>query len=433
MIRPAAADSPPPDIMRASNFYSKFGINPTLDLSPQDNISWINYLGLSLARIFILNHSQSQVDAFANSVSIYPASGIRVLVDIESGGTANPLYGFHLMSDYIAALKRNLVIPYPGKVVGVTGPSEINIASITGYNFAYTSDVYGGLSGVAAANQVQADLYAGMKADPDLQSIPVYMWPVGWWPSLSEDDVGDQTAHCDAANLHDYYSVDPSGPFSVYTGTNGTIAEVMQKLMLPSFRSVCNREHFVSTETGWPSNMYGAWGDYIQARYILRDLFEHARLPYNDYVFIFTLLGAPYDLDYGMINRDNSPKLSAAAIHNLMPLLRDTGDRAGSFDLSPFPYSISGMLADSQDCHFALEKSDGHVMILLWNNAKIWDAESESRIAVSPRNVTIGLPRSMSGYVYDVINNGQAAIASFNNQSQVSVSLGDAPLVIDSH
>jgi hypothetical protein len=332
------------------------------------------------------------------------------------------------MSDYIAALKRNLIILYPGMVVGVAGPNEINIAWLTGYNFAYTPDVYGGMSGVAAANQVQADLYAGMKADPDLQGIPVYMWPVGWWPGLSEADVGDQTAHCDAANLHDYYGEDPSGPFSVYTGTNGTIAEVMQKLMLPSYRSVCNRQRFITSETGWQSTSYGAWGDYIQARYILRDLFEHARLPYNDYVLIFSLRGAD---GYGVINDDGSPKLSGAAIHDLMPLLRDAGNGAGSFDVSPFPYGISGMPNDSQDCHLALEKSDGHVMILLWSNAKIWDSESRSRNAVSASNVTITLPRPMSGHVYDVINNGQAAIAGFNSQSQLSVSLGDAPLVID--
>lgn len=91
-------------------------------------------------------------------------------------------------------------------VTSVAGPNEVDNQCFD----------YGGNSGYLAAINVQHDLYAAIKGDPTLSSIPVAMFPLAF-PSNYVGNVGDQTANCDLPNMHDYYDVDNSGGQS-YSG-----------------------------------------------------------------------------------------------------------------------------------------------------------------------------------------------------------------------
>ena len=104
------------------------------------------------------------------------------------------------VSTWISALQQ-LDDVNPGHIFGLAGPNQ---ADVSGTNFAY-----GGLTGVAAGNLAQKDIYAAVKANKQLNYVPVDMWPVGdGYDMTFLSQVGDMTAFCDRANMHDYYEAD---------------------------------------------------------------------------------------------------------------------------------------------------------------------------------------------------------------------------------
>ena len=83
----------------------------------------------------------------------------------------------------------------------------------------------------------------------------------------------------------------------------------------------------------------------------LNDLFDHASLPYNKGVYIFTLRWGSADFSdpgWGVIHDDGTPKISGTAIHNLMQIITDTGVNAATFTPGDSNYSLSGMPAAEQ-------------------------------------------------------------------------------------
>jgi hypothetical protein len=400
--------------MRAFDFYSKFGVNGNLvdGGTVANELADMNYIGIKNIRSAIYNASASDANNWASALALLTAAGVRQHIGIAAGAGIP----FNLMSDWINALKTYIVTPYGANMVtGVSGPNETDLGQYFAYN---------GLSGVPAANAVQADLYAAMKADPVLSSIPVDMWPLGdLYDTATTGTVGDQTAHCDRANLHDYYVADHS-------------IQVELQNYLRNAHLVSNRQAFITTETGWYTPMMAGWqgagcNEYVQARLLLNDLFDHAMLSDNKLVYIFTLRWGSLDFSdpgWGVIRDDGTPKPSATAIRNLMAILNDAGTDAATFTpAAPLNYSLSGM--PSASGNFIIQKSNGAFDIILWNETSIWDNSTATQLSIPTSTVTITLPRTMSGNVYDPLQ-GTGSIMVFND-AKAQVSLNDAPLIIE--
>jgi len=338
------------------------------------------------------------------------------------------------MSSWLAELKSAIVTPYPNAVVGVAGPNEPD-----NQGFTYTDGTGGplGWQGIVGANNAQAALYAGVKADPVLRNIPVDMWPqafsysgndAGYWANI-----GDQTAHCDRNNIHDYYAADnynqPTYP------TNGDIQVALQRYLINS-RQYCNRAGFVTTETGWYTPTQAGWAgaganEYVQARLLLNDLFDHAMLPDNKLVYIFDLRWGTADFSdpgWGVIHDDGTPKVSGTAIRNLMAILRDTGVDAATFTPGSVSYSLTGMPAASG--HFVVAKSDGAFDVILWNETPIWKNSTATQLTIPTSTAIVNLPAGSSGSVYNPLQ-GTAPITTFSNVNQLQVHLNDSPLIIE--
>ena len=70
--------------------------------------------------------------------------------------------------------------------------------------------------------------------------------------------------------------------------------QVSLQQFLSNVRQVCNHANFVTTETGWYTATQASWNnssgtdEYVQARLLLNDLFDHAMLPYCQAVCIFS-------------------------------------------------------------------------------------------------------------------------------------------------
>lgn len=430
-VPPPPAPPPPPasSIMRSYDFYSKFGTNGNLNSggTVSANTTMLNYLGMNVVRTGILN------DACGGNVNYwlgpsaaggFAAAGIRVLLGFEISGNAAgcPIRDIPGM---LTAVK-NFAHTYPGSVVAITCCNEADAASAFGYNNGSTTK-----TGVAGANAFIADMSAAIKADPDpaLNSIPVAMWPLTFaWNYAS---VGDQTTHCDWANVHDYYSPDNSNGMGVYQGT----VPVAMNGFLTDIRKVCNKTPFITTETGYGSTPYahsdqGRGNEYAQARLIMMDMFDHAVRPDNEYVFQFNIDWCTGDGDgWGFFCGSNNPKPSAQGFRAMTTILKDTGTNAKTFTSSQFEYSVAGMPAQGRN--FAVAKSDGTYDVLLWQETPIWNRAAAAPIALPPSTVTVTLPRSMSGKVFNPIVNGTTPVQTVTNQNTVTVTLGDAPLIIE--
>lgn len=397
---------------RAYDFYSKFGVNGNLDFggTVAQELADMNYVGIRKIR-----SSAYQAKDF-QTIAQLAAQGVKQHVDYQASNSMQSAP----MQTWLNALKQYIVTPYGAKIVtGVSGPNEVDLHNYIGF-------VYGGLVGVPAANQAQADLYAGMKADPVLSGIPVDMWPLGGYRSLSTSAVGDQTAHCDRINMHDYYPADNTHQF---TGVTGDIQIGLQSFLLV-YRKVCNRTPFLTTETGWYTgvgtehNLQGT-DEYVQARLLLNDIFDHAMLPDDQEVYIFTLRWGPGG--WGIINNDGTPKIAGTALHNLTAILNDPSAAAATFTPRALNYSLSGMPAAGGN--FLIQKSNGAFQLLLWNETPIWDGSRNKRISIPTATVTVSLPPGSSGSVYNPTQKS-TPILTFSNVSQLQVGLNDSPLII---
>jgi hypothetical protein len=408
---------PAPPVVRAFDFYSKLGVNGNLDSggSVTNELADMNYLGIKNIRSSIYGASAADANNWASTDALLSAQGVRQHIDLQAGAGIP----FNLMSDWINALKTYIIMPYGANMVtGVSGPNEVD----SGQYFAYK-----GLSGIAAANAVQADLYTAMKADPALNGIPVDFWPLAFPGNFAS--VGDQTANCDRANLHDYYGVDNSGGQSY-----GGIVPVAMQGYLSDERKVCNRSKFITTETGYGSTTCTGCAqsasEYAQTRLVLMDMLDHLRNPNLDEVYYFTLRwGAPQTGgNWGLINDDGTPKPSGVAVKNLVALLKDPGATAATFNPGSKSYSLTGMPLNAQN--FIIAKSSGAFDIMLWREDQIWNVANATPISLTPAAVTVTFPSSASGSVYDPTV-GTSPISTFSNTSTVNVSLGDTPLIIE--
>jgi trimeric autotransporter adhesin len=418
-LPPASTPTPPlasTATMRAHDFYSKFGANT--DINSGQSISSIltdlQYLGVYNIRDSI--YSEGHAKAFAGLA----ARGVKLHIDFQ--GWRHPAAS---MSNWLGWLKTYLVVPHPGSVVGVSGPNEVDN---TGAAF-----VYAGLSGVLAANKAQEDLYNGIKSDSVLKRIPVDMWPLAFpYKSSSTQQVGNMTAYCDRANMHDYYSADDYA--RSVNGTTGDM-QVQMPLYLADYQKVCDRAKWITTESGW----YTPWrqgdnhlgtNETVQAHMLLSDLFDHAMLPNNQGVYIFDLQWGSADGSYqgwGVFHDDGTPKVSGTAIHNLSAILNDPGTNAATFTPASLSYSLSGMPAASGN--FAIAKSDGSFDIILWNETPIWNISTGTQLTIPTRTVTVFLPPGSSGSVYDPMQ-GTTPISTFSKVTQFPVYLNASTLII---
>ena len=120
------------------------------------------------------------------------------------------------------------------------------------------------------------------------------MWPLayGYSSTATIPVVGNMTAYCDRANMHDYYF--PDDYTSPIYDVSGDIQVVIPPY-LANYRLVCNRTPWVTTETGWQTPYAGDGmfskevNEDVQAKLLLIDFFDHAELTDCQAVYLFAL------------------------------------------------------------------------------------------------------------------------------------------------
>jgi hypothetical protein len=399
--------------MRAFDFYSKWGVNGTND-GPGLIQAGLQTLHMNRVRLPVYN-DYSAAAALAQA-------GVKLHIMLQWYNTP-PIP----VSRWLQGLKDNVVTPHPGAVLTVSGPNELNLPWLAS-TFCYPD---GDQCGIAAANAAQHDLYTGIHADPAFNRIKVNMWPLGFpYDPKYTSSVGDQTASCDQAEIHDYYAADDLNQFwGQATGSKAI------DTYYGFARQVCNRPTVQTTEDGWCAPMVPSCqssappqsvaSEYVVARVALNTMIDHAKRLDNTGVYYFTLCCG--DAWWSLLRDYRTPKPQGTAIANFLTIINDPGPDAAISQGGEMNYSLAGMPDKSE--HFVIQKSDGTYDIILENHRSIWDATNHVQISVPTVPITVTFPCAMSGGVYDATK-GTSPISTFSNVTSVQLGLGDAPLIV---
>jgi hypothetical protein len=381
----------PPE--RAADFIASLGVNVHVSqgaTSAKTVIADMAYLGLTHVRDHGLNGSSSK--AVTNAFDGMAAAGLK-LDWLES---ATPGATVYRIKAFLRA--------YPGSVIAVEGPNEVN-------NFPFT---FRGLTGTAAAVAYQSVLYRLVHAATFPAAIPV----------LNFTDNPITAGLSDAANGHPYpkNGIQPSGPISS--------AYNALKAVTPS-------EPVYFTEAGYPTlPQPGGEGvdSLTQAKLTLNLIMDAANLGVVA-TYLYDLVDDGPDPTnslvgdhFGLFTLAGAAKPAAVAIHNLTAILADGGASATTFTPTPLNDTFVGLPGNGGSR--VIEKSSGVYDIVVWAEPSIWNSGAATPISASPISVKVKLGQlCQQVQVFDpMVSTSPISVAT--NTDNVTISLVDHPLIV---
>jgi len=310
---------------------------------------------------------------------------------------------------------------------------------------------YKGLTGMAALKPYQQDLYAAVRADPDLAKILVASPGIDWFPAYTS--VGDLDAWCDLGNFHHWPPSTGETPYTATAPTDGLYrgpGSNPNTGLLKLARTITSTKPLIATETGWSTTQVKPTADHgwdpgvsdaAASKYSMRvtlELFNNGVRRYFIYELIDDyLIQVDVKQHMGLIARDGSLKADALAIKNMISLL---GDPGADFTLGSLDYSLSAAgiaVVDDQNFktgeihHTLLQKRDGTFYLVLWNEIVSYDNAAERDINVPEQTVTLKLTTPIHLAKTFLPLNGAAATASFNDPTEITLKVPDHPLVVE--
>lgn len=307
----------------------------------------------------------------------------------------------------------DLVRTSPGSLEAVEGFNEIQNWPVT----------YGGQTGPAAAHTAMQAVYAALRADPVLKSIPVY-------DMTGAPPVARIARRADFANAHPYphNGRQPCGAID-----HGFEENYVQPAPVP--RVITEIGNF-TLPAGWPSNK-SWWHGYTmlgideatQAKSVIAAYFCGARAGVAR-TYVYELLDEKPDpnnskpeMRFGVFRFDHSPKPAATAIRNLVFLLNQARNRAGSAAISRDLISGAPTVRS-----LLLRKASGGLILALWNDVDFWSYGGALNAA--PVSVTVRFSRPLAVDIFDPLA-GTAAIGHRNAALAVDVPVPDHPILIE--
>jgi len=285
--------------------------------------------------------------------------------------------------------------------------------------------------------ELQRDLYAAVKSDPELSRYPVFHVSEG---GAETDNVGlqflsvpagartlvpDGTRFADFANVHNYVSglrgtyvenqawhaADPTLD-SQWDGLYGEYGRTWRR----KYRGYSEKELLtlprVTTETGWDAPTPAE--ERTQGVVLVNTYLAQFKRGWR-YTFIYELgEGEGGGGNQGLFHQDWTPKLAATYIHNLTSILADDTPVPQPGQLA---YSIAGAPPTVHD--LLLQKHDGVFDLVVWG-----EQMNSASIAVD-----LGTPHA-TVKIYDT-SVGTEPVQTLTNVSRIPLTISDHALILE--
>jgi hypothetical protein len=339
---------------RADEFVDSIGINAHIDTTVY-NEAIIGQSGIrhirSSVRPFVMPVTYSRLQA------LYANYGIHI--NLNCGVTdVTPSQYRDMMKD-----------PMFESIEGLNEPDAVGPRSYAGLTDNWATGNY------AATIKFQQDLFDAMTADP-VTSTKAVISPAMADPSNSGFLQG---IPADFIGMHSYPAQEmPTGNFLTSFAIPGAMR--MASPDGPPMR-------LIATETGYKSG--SAWGD-ISAnatrKYVPRLAAEYFRLGMAR-TFIFELTDTNSVYNYGLLDVNYNPKPAYYALRNLANLVKDsswnTTSKTWTVPPDYYPSSLDYTLntASPSVHHVLLQKANGKVYLLLWQEVPSYDLNARQDIA----------------------------------------------------
>ena len=425
----SAAQAAAPTAIPAENFLNSIGIVSTFPDRGQPldkTVEMVKYAGFRWVRGGIEGLSEKGPTTVQTFLDLHEQTGVRFSWGLVSGG-----------SDIKKLIATAKPIAAAGALLAFEGNNEPNNWGVT-----YQGEKGGGKApSWMAVAKLQSDMYAAVKADPDLKGYPVWSITEN---GAERDNFGMQfltipqgadtlmppgTKFADYANVHNYIyhgnsphlmdnktwnAADPSSACKV-DGLYGNYGVTWAK----HFKGYSDTELLtlprVTTETGCTINKEIT--EDIQGLNILSMYLDQFKRGYS-YTSVYLLRDRTDESGnqtFGLYRRDYTPRKAAIYLHNLTTILADKGTatNAGKLD-----YSITNQPETVHD--MLLQKSDGTMVLMVW----------DERISGTD-NVTVKLGGTQGTVnLYDPTI-GTEVTQSLRTVDVVNLTLSDHPIIIE--
>lgn len=282
---------------------------------------------------------------------------------------------------------------------------------------------YKGKSFPQGVREYQAELYSAIKEDPETSHLAVLA------PSLGRAKRASKLGKvaCDIGTMHSY----PGGKIPSWK---------LNHKWMKSARAVCGDKSIIATESGYHNAVHKTVArsqpgvsELAAGKYAPRLFLEYFNWGIRR-AYDYELINLKPDptvsspkFNYGLLRNDGSPKPAFTAIKNLIALLKsDTVSE--TFPLRSLSYALHG---DTTNVHHTLlQRHDGSLYLILWQEVPSFDLKANKDIPVPERALQLTLNTQISQAAIYQPNNSTSPIKKYKNPERIELQVPDHPLVV---
>jgi hypothetical protein len=279
-------------------------------------------------------------------------------------------------------------------------------------------DLRGGPGWAADLSAWGRSLFAAVKADPVLGSLPVVGPGLGHAESPAV--LGDQSAFLDVGSIRP--STGGASP------RPGQVADELRRI-----RAVSGAKPVIATAAGFHTapgatdSRQPGTDEGTAAVYTLRTVLEHYASGIQR-TFLYELVDQWRDpasaaANYGLLRSDFSPKPAFTALKNLLAM---TGT-VGPVQVTGLPFEVTGTTSGLRS--LVLQQADRTYLLALWRTASVWDRDARRRLTVTPRRLEVHVPGALTVGVGDPMR-GQEFAPGRLAGDRTTVEVGADPVVL---
>lgn len=393
-LAPALASASPEPAKAADSFVDSIGVNTHFSYDDTVYVSRFDEVRQKLSELGVRHIREglepNRPDQY-EELNDLAGAGIKSTLILGS-----PEDGTPGLEELVSTLRDKV----RGAVDTVEGPNEF--------------DTQGASDWSAQLSSYQQRLYASIKGDPSLASLPV----VG--PSIvqhsNQQALGDVSSSLDYGNFHPY----PDGQ----APESNLSSELQQTAANSGSKPVMATETGYHTALNWTGDHRPA-SEEAMATYMPRLFLEYFRQGVAR-TFSYELLdefpdpgNADRESNFGLLRNDLSEKPAFTALRNTIDVLEDAGPE---FTPEPLDYELGGNQTDLRQV--LLQKRDGSFYLALWRADSVWDPASRTPLNPPSAPVTLSFDRQLKSAQRYLPNTSAAAVPARQTR-------GGGPLTVE--